>query len=214
MVRESQNDPIVFVIDDSVDVRDGLKALLESVSINCETFASVDDFLKRERINSPGCLILDVRLPGTGGLEFQAELSKKHINLPIVFITGHGDVPMSVRAMKSGAVEFLTKPLREQDVLDAVRVSLERDHAQRQRDNELSQLQTRYEALGAREREVFRCVVAGLLNKQTAARLNLSENTVKVHRRNLMIKLGAQSVPELVRMADTLKTARGSQEIC
>jgi FixJ family two-component response regulator len=196
---------VVFIIDDNVHVRDGLKALLESVGIKCETFKSTNDFLHRKHADEVGCLILDIRLPGTGGLDFQDQLVKANVEIPIIFITGHGDIPMSVKAMKAGAVEFLTKPLRDQDVLNAVRVALERASQQRERHKALTVLRASFEALTARERRVMALVVAGFMNKQIAAKLEISEATVKAHRHNLMAKMGARSVVELVRMADALR---------
>ena len=197
-------DPVVFIVDDSGDVRDGLSALLETVGLRCETFSSTSDFLQRKPTDEICCLILDIRLPGVNGLDFQAELINAQIHIPIIFITGHGDIPMSVRAMKAGAVEFLTKPLREQDVLDAVRIALENSRKQREHDEESRALQARFERLTNRERDVMSFVAAGFMNKQTASELGVSEVTVKVHRHNLMAKLGVRSVAELVRIADAL----------
>jgi len=196
---------LVFIIDDDVDVREGLEALLQSVSLPCEVFSSTRDFLNRKPSNTVSCLVLDVRLPGASGLDFQAELAKAHIDLPIIFITGHGDIPMTVRAMKAGAVEFLTKPVREQDLLDAIRVALDRDRVRRERHDRLSELRTRFETLSERERTVLSLVTTGMLNKQMAGKMNLSEVTVKVHRHNLMRKLGAKSLPDLVKMAEALQ---------
>ena len=204
MPDASENDSVVFIVDDNADVRDGLSALVETMGLRCETFASTSEFLQRKMTDEASCLVLDIRMPGTSGLDFQTELANAQIHIPIIFITGHGDVPMSVKAMKAGAVEFLTKPLREQDILDAVRVALERDRKQREQDKELRALQSRFEKLTERERDVLALVAAGLLNKQTAAALGVSEVTVKVHRHNLMTKLEAKSVAQLVRMADTL----------
>jgi FixJ family two-component response regulator len=201
-------DSVVYVVDDDSDVRDGLKQLLESVGLTCITFSSAAEFLLNKRIADANCLILDVRLPGIGGLDFQTELAKARINIPIIFITGYGDIPMTVKALKGGAVEFLAKPLREQDVLDAVNAALERDRVMRGQIEELQSLQTRFEKLSDREREMMTFAVAGLLNKQIAAKTDLTEGTVKVHRHNLMKKLGATSVPELVRMAYLLGIAR------
>jgi len=198
---------IVFVIDDDVDVREGLRSLLDSVRLDCEVFTSTREFLNRKSTNAVSCLILDVRLPGPSGLDFQVELAAAHIDIPIIFITGYGDIPMSVRAMRAGAVEFLTKPVRGQDLLDAVGVALERDRVRRERDKKLQALKERYLSLSAREREVMELVTTGMLNKQIAGRMNLSEVTVKVHRHNLMSKLGAKSVPELVKMGEALRQA-------
>jgi FixJ family two-component response regulator len=197
-------DSVVFVVDDDPDVRSGLKLLLESVDLACVTFRSVKDFLSSKPSGASNCLILDVRMPGMNGLDFQRELAETRNKIPIIFITGHGDIPMTVVAMKSGAVDFLTKPLREQDVLNAVRAALDRDRVQRGREKELSQLQQLYKTLSDREREIMACVVAGLMNKQTATKLNLSEGTVKTHRHNLMTKMKALSLADLVRIADTL----------
>ena len=196
--------PVVFVVDDDIDVREGLKSLLGSVGLRCEVFASPRKFLERKTADTVSCLVLDVRLPGMSGLDFQAELAGTHADIPIIFITGHGDIPMSVRAMKAGAVEFLTKPVREQTLLDAVRVALERDRVRREQAEKLRDLQARFELLSAREREVLSLVITGLLNKQIAAEMKLSEVTVKVHRASLMKKLGAKSLPELIRMANVL----------
>jgi FixJ family two-component response regulator len=192
------------VVDDDVNVREGLKALLESVGLQAEVFASAREFLQRQSSDTVSCLVLDVRMPGMSGLDFQAELANAHADIPIIFITGFGDIPMTVRAMKAGAVEFLTKPLREQDFLDAIHVALGRDRARREKEGNLRQLKSRFESLSDREREVLSLVIAGLLNKQIAGEMKLSEVTVKVHRHNLMKKLGAKSVPGLVRMADLL----------
>jgi FixJ family two-component response regulator len=204
MDGESQEDAVVCVVDDDTQVREGLSNLFRSVGLRVALFGSADEFLQEQPPAEPGCLVLDVRLPGLSGLDFQAELARRQIRLPIIFITGHGDIPMSVRAMKAGAVEFLTKPIREQDLLDAVRVALERDRERRRNDTALADLRARYEQLTAREREVVEWVVAGRMNKQTAAEIGISEITVKVHRRNAMQKLGARSVAELVRFADLL----------
>ena len=196
---------IVCVVDDDSDIRDGVKLLLESVGITCVAFSSTREFLESEQIGNANCLILDVRLPGAGGLDLQAELTRAQIRTPIIFITAHGDIPMSVRAIKAGAIEFLTKPFREQELLDAVRAALERDRMQRIQDQDLRDLQARFETLTERERKVMTFVIAGLLNKQTAAQIGVSEVTVKVHRHRLMNKLGAKSVPDLVRMAEILR---------
>jgi len=201
---------LVFVIDDDADVRAGLEALLQSVSLNHEVFASTKDFLSRKPSNAVSCLILDVRLPGSsGGLDFQAELAKRQIDIPIIFISGHGDIPMTVRAMKAGAIAFLTKPLREQDLLDAIRLGLDRDCIRREQNGRLKELRARFDTLTARERTVLSLVTTGLLNKQMAGEMNLSEVTVKVHRHNLVRKLGAKSLPDLVKMAEALETNKG-----
>jgi FixJ family two-component response regulator len=196
--------PVVFVIDDDQSVRDGLEGLLHSVGLEVRLFPSTLEFLQSERPDAPGCLVLDVRLPGMGGLEFQRELNKSGIYLPIVFITGHGDIPMTVRAMKAGAVEFLTKPFRDQDMIDAVQLALERDRERRAQEDSVAGLRARYDTLTPREQEVVVLVASGLMNKQIAARLGVSEITVKVHRGNVTRKLGAKSLADLVRMVDRL----------
>lgn len=205
MLNRPKADAIVCVVDDDSDIRDGLKLLLESIGITCIAFSSTREFLESEQIGNANCLILDVRLPGAGGLDLQAELTRAQIRTPIIFITAHGDIPMSVRAIKAGAIEFLTKPFREQDLLDAVRAALERDRMQRIQDQDLRDLQARLETLTDRERKVMTFVIAGFLNKQTAAQMGVSEVTVKVHRHRLMNKLGAKSLPDLVRMAEILR---------
>ena len=196
--------PVVFVVDDDIDVRDGLRSLMGSVGLRCEVFASPRKFLQRAAADMVSCLVLDVRLPGMSGLDFQAELAGTHADIPIIFITGHGDIPMSVRAMKAGAVEFLTKPVREQTLLDAVRVALERDRVRREQAEKLRDLQARYELLSPRECEVLSLVITGPLNKEMAAEMQVSEVTVKVHRGSLMKKLGAKSLPDLVKIAGAL----------
>lgn len=209
--RSGQEQSIVFLVDDDADVRDGLKALLQSVSLRCETFASTREFLQHDRGDAVSCLVLDVRLPGPSGLDFQTELAERHIDIPIVFITGHGDIRMSVMAMKHGAIEFLTKPIREQDLLDAVRAALDRDRSRREHEKRLAELKSRFALLSDREREVMALVTRGLLNKQIAGHMHLSEVTVKVHRHKLMRKLAAKSVPDLVRMAETLAAEHKQQ---
>ena len=204
MSNSLKAESVVYVVDDDTDICDGLKVLLESVGLTCVCFSSTKEFLQSHQPGGPNCLILDVRLPGIGGLDLQDELTKARIKTPIIFITGHGDIPMSVRAMKAGAIEFLTKPFREQDILDAVQIALERDRVQRGKDQDLQDLAARFETLSEREREVMKFVIAGFLNKQTAAQIGVSEVTVKVHRHNIMMKLGAKSLPDLVRMADML----------
>ena len=201
----SKVEQIVYVVDDDVDVREGVSALLQSVGLKVVALSSTVEFLTHKRSEEPSCLILDVRLPGLSGLDFQAELAKAQNEIPIIFITGHGDIPMSVKAMKAGAIEFLTKPFREQDILDAVRVALERDRARHELQIQTQSLRSRYDSLSDRERQVMRLVCAGLMNKQVAAEIGVSEVTVKVHRHNLMKKLGAGSLAELVRMADALR---------
>jgi len=195
---------IVFVIDDDAAIRLALRSLIRSVGLQVELFGSAQEFLQRKLPDAPGCLVLDIRLPGISGLDFQRKLIEANIPIPIIFITGHGDIPMSVRAMKAGAVEFLTKPFRDQDLLDAIHIALERDRARRQRETEIATLRDRFEWLTPREREVLPLVVSGLPNKQIAAEIGTSETTVKVHRGQLMRKMGADSLPELVRMAERL----------
>jgi FixJ family two-component response regulator len=200
----------VFVVDDDASLREALKSLLRSVGLRVEVFGSGADFLKIKLPDDAACLILDIRLPGLSGLDFQSELAKANIHIPIIFITGHGDIPMTVRAMKAGAVEFLTKPFRDQDLLDAVQVALERDRARRAHDDTARQLRTNFEALTPREQEVIGYVTSGLMNKQIAAELGVSEITVKVHRGNVMKKMGARSLADLVRMADALGIRRAN----
>jgi FixJ family two-component response regulator len=195
---------VVFVIDDDASLRESLSSLLRSIGLHVELFDSAAQFLKSKRPDVPSCLVLDVRLPGLSGLDFQAELIKNDIRVPIIFITGHGDIPMSVRAMKAGAIEFLTKPLREQDLLDAVQAGLDRDRARRQSDKTVTEIRSKYDSLTAREQEVIGYVASGLMNKQIAGEIGISEITVKVHRGNLMRKMGAKSLADLVRMVDTL----------
>jgi FixJ family two-component response regulator len=195
---------IVFVVDDDASVREALKSLIRSVGLRVELFRSAQEFLQWKKPDAASCLILDIRLPGISGLDFQRKLAEVGNFIPIIFITGHGDIPMSVRAMKGGAVEFLTKPFRDQDLLDAIHVALERDRARRQRDDEIATLKDRFEWLTPREREVLPLVVSGLPNKQIAAEIGTSETTVKVHRGQLMRKMGADSLPELVRMAERI----------
>ena len=201
---ESKEQPVVFVIDDDESLRDALKMLFGMVGLRAETFAAAADFLKSKLPAAPSCLVLDIRLPGISGLDFQAELVKADIKIPIIFMTGHGDIPMTVKAMKAGALEFLPKPFRDQDMLDAVQLALERDRTRRLAERANAQLRTNFESLSAREREVMAFVTAGLMNKQIAARLGLAEITVKLHRGSLMRKMNAGSVAELARMAQIL----------
>ena len=195
----------VIVIDDDPDVRESLGRLLRSVSLQSRLYSSVAEFLSAGRPDGPTCLVLDVRLPGQGGLEFQRELSSASVQLPIIFITGHGDVAMSVQAMKGGAIEFLTKPFREQDLLDAIQSGLERDRSRRERARAVADVQARFDALTTREREVMALAVTGRLNKQIAAEIGVSENTVKIHRGNVLRKMEAASLVELAMMAESLK---------
>jgi FixJ family two-component response regulator len=196
--------PIVCVVDDDLAVREALASLFRSVGLSVATFGSAADFLAREDATAPGCLVLDVRLPGVSGLDFQAQLSAMANPLPIVFMTGHGDITMSVRAMKAGALDFLAKPFRDQDMLDAVSAAIERDAAGRRDADALSSVRTAYASLTPREREVMRHVTAGLMNKQVGALLGLSEITVKIHRGNVMRKMGVRSLADLVRQAEAL----------
>jgi FixJ family two-component response regulator len=198
----------VFVVDDDAPLRESLKMLLNSVGWHVELFATATQFLAAKLPDVPSCLVLDVRLPGLSGLDFQAELAKSNIHIPIIFITGHGDIPMTVRAMKAGAIEFLTKPLREQDLLDAVQVGIDRDRKRRESDKTVQTLRALYEQLTPREQEVLGYVASGLMNKQIAGEINISEITVKVHRGNVMRKMGARSLADLVRMVDLIGVPR------
>ena len=192
--------PVVFVVDDDASVRSSLKFLLSTVGLHAEAFDSADSFLRKKCPDVPSCLVLDVRLPGLSGLDFQRDLAARNICIPIVFLTGHGDIPMSVRAMKGGAVEFLTKPFRDQDLLDAVRVGLDRDRARREQEKEMAGLRTRFDSLTSREQEVVSMVVAGMLNKQMSAELGTAESTVKVQRSRAMEKMQAESLAHLIKM--------------
>ena len=210
-MTKDKNDtsPVVFVVDDDPAVREALSSLFRSVGMRVELFSSAAEFLRTALPETDCCLVLDVRLPGLSGLDFQAQLAKASINVPIVFMTGHGDIPMTVRAMKAGAVEFLTKPFRDQDMLDAVQLAFARDHARRESEKATSGLRASFDTLTAREQEIMALVAAGLMNKQIAAEIGVSEITVKFHRGNVTRKMGARSVADLVRMADMLGVRRG-----
>jgi|SRR4029079_19230663 FixJ family two-component response regulator len=201
---------IVFVVDDDAPVREALQRLLRSVGLQAQTFGTTAEFLNAKLPDVASCLVLDVRLPGISGLDFQSELAKAKIHVPIIFITGHGDIPMSVKAMKAGAVEFLTKPFRDQELLDAIGIALNLDRARRENEKAVSNLRALFDSLTPREREVMALVTAGLMNKQIAAQLDVSEVTVKVHRGNAMGKMRARSLAELVRMADILGIRRAN----
>ena len=205
----TEGKPVVFIVDDDASVREGVVDLFQSIGMTALSFGSTQEFIDSSRPDSPGCIVLDVRLPGQSGLEFQRQLAQAGILLPVIFISGHGDIPMSVQAMKSGAIEFLTKPLHEQKLLDAVLAGLERDRTQRFEARTVAELRSRYESLTPREREVFALVVTGRPNKQIAASLELSEMTVKVHRSQLSRKMQAKSVIDLARMADKLGISPG-----
>ena len=202
------SDAIVFVVDDDLSIREGIKGLVSLEGLRVETFGTAQEFLESERPNLPGCVVLDVELPGLSGLDLQRELASRGIKLPIIFITGYGDIPMSVRAMKEGATEFLTKPFRDHDLLDAIQHALERDRAARQHSGEIVELRKRFDELTSREREVMSMVVAGMLNKQIGFELGISEVNVKIHRGRVMSKTGAQSLADLVRMTERLEIAK------
>ncbi len=200
----AEAEPIVFVVDDDPSVCRAIRRLIGSVGLQVELFGSAKEFLRSKRLDAPSCLVLDIRLPGISGLDFQRELAVADVHIPIIFITAHGDIPMTVRAMKAGALEFLAKPFRDQDLLDAVQLALERDRVRRQSETKIAALRERFESLSPREREVVARVVSGMLNKQIAAEIGTSENTVKVHRSRAMEKMKAQSLADLVKMVEKL----------
>jgi FixJ family two-component response regulator len=208
MKEKGETEPIVFVIDDDRMIREGMQSLIRSVGLRVETFASAQEFLAVKRLDVPACLVLDVRMPGLSGLDLQLKLSEANIQIPIIFITGHGDIPMSVRAMKEGAHEFLTKPVRGQDLLDSIQKAIASDRELRKDRQELNEIRARFDSLTPREKEVLELVVAGLLNKQIADRLSMSELTVKTHRAHVMEKTQAESLAHLVRMSEKLKLPR------
>jgi FixJ family two-component response regulator len=201
----SGDQPIVVIIDDDPDIRDALQGLLETVDLPSALFASASEFLASKRPQGPYCIVADIRLPGLSGLDFQQELARENIAIPVIFITGHGDIPMSVRAMKAGAVEFLTKPLRDQDLLDAIQAALRRDRARLEDERQVADLRTRHEALTARERQVMALLVSGRVNKQIAAEIGINEVTVRLHRGQVMRKMRASSLAHLIRIADKLQ---------
>jgi len=205
---EQSRQPIVFVVEDDVSMCRALTNLFESVGLQVKVFGAASEMLESSLSDAASCLVLDVRLPGLSGLDFQAELAKANIHVPIIFMTGHGDIPMSVKAMKGGAVDFLTKPFRDQDMLDAVVTAIERDRTRRKEDRIVTDLQALFETLSTREREVLALVSSGLMNKQIAAELGLAEITVKIHRGHVMRKMGARSLADLLRMAETLGARR------
>jgi FixJ family two-component response regulator len=208
----AETEPVVFVVDDDDSLRKALGNLFRSVGLRTEMFGSASELLASKLPDAPSCLVLDIRLPGVSGLDFQAQLARTNVHIPIIFMTGHGDIPMTVRAMKTGAVDFLTKPFRDQDMLDAVAVAIERDRKRRNDEKAISDLRTRFDQLTPREQEVLGLVAAGLMNKQIAAEIGLAEITVKIHRGHIMRKMEARSLADLVRMAETLGVRRSKGE--
>jgi FixJ family two-component response regulator len=204
MSKAKETEATVFIVDDDAQVRESLKDLIRSVGLRVELFASAQEFLRGQHPDAPTCLVLDVRMPGLSGLDLQKQASEAGLEIPIIFITGHGDIPMTVRAMKAGAIEFLSKPFRDQDLLDAIQQALERSRKAREQQSVTKELRRRFASLTSRQREVMERVVAGLINKETGAELGISEKTVKIQRHQVMEKMGARSLPELVRMADSL----------
>jgi FixJ family two-component response regulator len=211
--QANDDQPIVFIVDDDPSMRRALTNLFESVDLRVEAFGSAPQILQRKPPEVPSCLVLDIRLPGLSGLDLQADLARANIHTPIIFITGHGDIPMTVRAMKSGAVDFLTKPVRDQDILDAVQAAIERDRKRRNLEKTVSNVRSRFESLTARERDVLSLVTSGLMNKQVAAELGLAEITVKIYRGQIMRKMGAKSLADLVRMAEALGIQRAKPDV-
>jgi FixJ family two-component response regulator len=210
MKAQPEPQSVVFVVDDDASMRDAMQRLFRSVGLQVEVFASAAEFLQSKLADVPCCLVLDVRLPGLSGLDFQAELAKANIQVPIIFMTGHGDIPMTVKAMKAGAIEFLPKPFRDQDMLDAVRVGIARDRARREGERAISDVRAKFATLTSREQEVMGFVTAGLMNKQIAGEMQLAEITVKLHRGSVMRKMGAKSLADLVRMADDVEISKKS----
>jgi FixJ family two-component response regulator len=208
MPLASDEAPVVHIVDDDESLRQGLASLLRSVGLAARIYGTTQEFLQSDRLEAPGCIVLDIRLPGVSGLDFQEQLAELGIRLPVILMTGHGDIPMSVRAMKAGAVDFLPKPFRDQDMIDAVTVAINRDRMQREKEGQSLAIVDRYATLSPREREVMALVTAGKLNKQVAGELGLSEVTVKIHRGAAMRKMGARSLADLVRMADALKETK------
>ena len=210
MIAQHDSQAVVFIVDDDASLREAMQRLFRSVGLRAEVFASASEFLRSKPADVPSCLVLDVRLPDLSGLDFQTELTKADIQIPIVFMTGHGDIPMTVKAMKAGAIEFLPKPFRDQDMLDAVRLGLERDRARRENERGIADMRARFASLTPREQEVMALVTAGLMNKQIAGEMRLAEITVKLHRGSVMRKMGAKSLADLVRMADIVGIRRKS----